>query len=107
MDPTRTGIEVFHASSPPGLRPHGDLIDSAFIPGNMGGPVVIKLSAGELERHSHVQEHVGVVLEGSFEFVVKEGTVPVQAGEVYRISPNVLHGVRCQNHALIVQARAS
>lgn len=66
---------------------------------------MIKLCAGELERHSHAQEHVGVVLEGSFEFVVEEGTVPVQAGEVYRISPNVLQGVRCQNHALIVQAR--
>ena len=72
----------------------------------MGGLVVIKLRAGELEAHTHEQEHVGVVLEGSFEFMLDRGAVPVHAGEVYRIASNVPHGVRCQDHALVVQARA-
>ena len=106
MNQTGTGIDIFPAGSPPGLQPHGVIIDAAFIQGNMGGLVVIKLRAGELEVHNHEQQHVGVVLEGSFELVLDQGAIPVHAGEIYRIASNVPHGVRCQDQALIVQARA-
>lgn len=99
-------IEVFPAQSPPGLAPYGDVIEATFIKGNMGGLIVIKLQAGEIPAHSHEQEHVGVVLEGSFEFFDDERVTPLKAGDMYRIRPNTPHGVRCQDYALIVQARA-
>ena len=70
------------------------------------GLVVIKLHSGELAAHSHEQEHVGVVLEGEFEFFNDEEVTSLKAGDMYRIGPNVVHGIRCQNYALIVQARA-
>jgi len=99
-------IEVFRADSPPGLAPHGEIIEAVYIKGNMGGLVVIKLRAGELTEHNHEQEHVGAVLEGEFSFTDGERETVVQAGDVYRVPPNVTHGVRCKDHALIVQARA-
>ncbi|HEX6385121.1 MAG TPA: cupin domain-containing protein [Anaerolineae bacterium] len=102
----KEAIEVFPADRPPGLVPHGDIIEAAFIKGNMGGLVVVKLHAGELAEHSHEQEHVGVVLEGSFEFVSGERVVRLQAGQMYRIPPHVPHAVRCREYALIIQARA-
>jgi len=102
----KEAIEVFPVDKPPGLAPHGDIIEAAFIKGNMGGLVVVKLQAGELAVHSHEQEHVGVVFEGSFEFVSGGEVVPLQVGQMYRIPPHVPHGVRCQDYALIIQARA-
>lgn len=99
-------IEVFAAKNPPGLVSHGEIIEAAFIKGNMGGMVVVKLQAGELESHTHEQEHVGVVLEGSFEFVSGDQTITLDEGQIYKIPPHVPHGVRCRNYALIIQARA-
>ncbi|MDQ4077961.1 MAG: cupin domain-containing protein, partial [Chloroflexota bacterium] len=92
-------IEVFRADAPPGLVPHGEIIEAAYIRGNMGGLVVVRLHAGELAEHAHEQEHVGVVLEGSFEFVSGEAAIPLQAGDLYRIPPHVPHGVRCHDYA--------
>ena len=99
-------IEVFPVKSPPGLAPYGDIIETTFIKGNMGGLVVIKLRAGEIAAHSHEQEHVGVVLEGEFEFFSDEGATSLKAGDMYRIRPNTPHGIRCRDYALIIQARA-
>jgi quercetin dioxygenase-like cupin family protein len=99
-------IEVFPAANPPKLTPYGEMIESVFIKGNMGGLVVIKLKAGEIPAHSHEQEHVGVVLEGSFAFFNDDEVFEIKAGEMYRIRPDVSHGIRCQEYALIVQARA-
>jgi quercetin dioxygenase-like cupin family protein len=99
-------IEVFPVKSPPGLAPYDDMIEATFIKGNMGGLVVIKLSAGEVAAHSHEQEHVGVVLEGELEFFNAEEATPLKAGDMYRIRPNTPHGIRCRDYALIVQARA-
>ena len=99
-------IEVFPVASPPGLAPYGEMIETTFIKGNMGGLVVIKLKAGEIPPHTHEQEHIGVVLEGSFEFFNSEKTTPLKAGDMYRIRPNVSHGIRCKEFALIIQARA-
>lgn len=106
MNETDPSIEVFPAANPPKLTPYGEMIESVFIKGNMGGLVVIKLKAGEIPPHSHEQEHVGVVLEGSFAFFNDEKTTTIKAGEMYRIRPNVAHGIRCQEYALIIQARA-
>lgn len=106
MEAQRKQIELFAAEAPPGLVPHGEIIEAAFVRGNMGGLVVVKLHAGELESHSHEQEHVGVVLEGSFAFVSGDSVVSLKAGQMYRIPPNVPHGVRCEKYALIIQARA-
>jgi quercetin dioxygenase-like cupin family protein len=106
MNEPSPAIEVFRADGPPDLVAHGEIIEAAYIKGNMGGLVVIKLRAGELAAHGHEQEHVGVVLEGSFEFISDDRVIPLQAGDMYRIPPNVRHGVRCEKYALIVQARA-
>lgn len=99
-------IEVFPAANPPKLTPHGEMIETVFIKGNMGGLVVIKLKAGEIPAHTHEQEHVGVVLEGSFEFFNDDGVFEIKAGEMYRIRPDVSHGIRCKDYALVIQARA-
>ena len=101
-----TAIEIFSVDSAPGLAPYGDIIETTFIRGNMGGLVIIKLKAGEIAPHSHEQEHVGVVLEGSLEFFNDEAVFPLTAGNMYRIRPDVPHGIRCDNYALIIQARA-
>ena len=106
MNETNETIEVFPVESPPGLAPYGEIIESTFIKGNMGGLVVIKLKAGELPVHSHEQEHVGVVLEGSFEFFDDNKTIEIKAGQMYRVRPDVPHGIRCHESALIIQARA-
>ena len=106
MSNPKPTIEVFPIDSPPGLAPYGEMIETTFIKGNMGGLVVIKLKAGEMPPHSHGEEHVGVVLEGSFEFFNDEETFPLKAGEMYRIRPDVPHGIRCKESALIIQARA-
>ena len=106
MEDSKPTIEVFPADSPPGLAPYGAIIETAYVRGNMGGMIVVKLHAGELDEHSHPQEHVGVVLEGSFEFFSGDTVTPLQAGQMYRIPSNVAHGVRCAAYALIVQARA-
>jgi len=106
MSEPDAAIEVFPVNSAPGLTPYGDIIETTFIKGNMGGLVVIKLKAGEIAPHSHEQEHVGVVIEGSFEFFNNDGATQLKAGEMYRIRPNVWHGIRCKESALIIQARA-
>jgi len=106
MNQSEPAIEVFPAANPPKLAPYGEMIESVFIKGNMGGLAVIKLKAGEIPAHTHEQEHVGVVLAGSFEFFNAEKTTIIKAGEMYRIRPNVPHGIRCQDNALIIQARA-
>lgn len=106
MNAKPSAIEVFPAEAPPGLVPHGDNIDAAYVEGNMGGLVVIKLRAGELPAHSHGEEHVGVVLVGAFTFVTEAEDVSLEAGDMYRVPANVLHGVRCEDSALVVQARS-
>lgn len=106
MNTPKEPIEVFPVSSPPGLAPYDEMIETTFIKGSMGGLVVIKLKAGEIPPHSHEQEHVGVVLAGSFEFFNDDGITPINAGEMYRVRPNVPHGIRCKKSALIIQARA-
>jgi quercetin dioxygenase-like cupin family protein len=105
VEPEQT-IEVFSVHSPPGLAPYGPMIETTYIKGNMGGLVIIKLQAGEAPEHSHEQEHVGVVLEGSFEFFNGDKVTPLQAGQMYRIRPHTPHGIRCKDYALIIQARA-
>lgn len=106
MSQTSATIQVFPVDSPSGLAPYGDIIETTFIKGNMGGLVVIKLKAGEIAPHSHKQEHVGVVLEGSFEFFNDDSVTQLKAGDMYRIRPNVSHGIRCRESALIIQTRA-
>lgn len=105
MDDVTPGIEIFRVDAPPDLVAHGDIIDAAYIEGNMGGLVVIKLRAGELPVHSHEEEHVGVVLDGGFTFVTAGEEISLQAGDLYRVPANVPHGVRCEGFALVVQAR--
>jgi quercetin dioxygenase-like cupin family protein len=99
-------VKVFRADTPPDLRRHNDFMEAAYIKGNMGGFILIKLQAGEQAAHVHEQEHVGVVLEGEFSFTDGEHETMLRAGDVYHVPPNVRHGVRCTGHALIVQARA-
>ena len=106
MDDSAPVIEIFRADAPPGLMPHGEIIEAAYLKGNMGGLVVIKLRTGELAKHRHEQEHVGAVLEGEFEFVSGDAVTVLRAGDLYRIPPHIPHGVRCRDYALIVQARA-
>ncbi len=100
-------IEVFHAQNPPQMQRYGEALESGIVRGNMGSLVVLKLGPGlELNEHAHEQEHVGAVLEGEFSFTDGDEETILQAGDLYRIPPNTTHGVRCADHALIVQARA-
>jgi quercetin dioxygenase-like cupin family protein len=100
-------IEVFRAESPPRMQRYGEALESGIVRGNMGSLVVLKLGPGlELTEHAHEQEHVGAVLAGEFSFTDGDQETVLRAGDLYRIPPNVTHGVRCKDHALIVQARA-
>ena len=100
-------IEVFRAENPPQMQRYGEALEAGIVRGNMGGLVVIKLGPGlELAEHVHEQEHVGAVLAGEFSFTDGDEETVLRAGEMYRIPPNVRHGVRCTNYALVVQTRA-
>jgi quercetin dioxygenase-like cupin family protein len=100
-------VEVFRAENPPQMQRYGDALASGIVRGNMGSLVVLKLGPGlELAEHAHEQEHVGAVLAGEFSFTDGDEETVVRAGDLYRIPPNVRHGVRCKDHALIVQTRA-
>ena len=101
-------IEVFHAQNPPQMQRYGEALESGIVRGNMGSLVVLKLGPGlELDEHAHEQEHVGAVLEGEFSFTDGDEETILRAGDLYRIPPNLVHGVRYRDHALIVQARAA
>ncbi len=100
-------IEVFRAENPPQMQRYGEALESGIVRGNMGSLVVLKLGPGlELDEHVHDQEHVGAVLTGEFSFTDGDEETVLRAGDVYRIPPNVTHGVRCTSHALVVQTRA-
>ena len=100
-------IEVFRAESPPQAQRYGEALEAGIVRGNMGSLVVLKLGPGlELDEHAHEQEHVGAVLEGEFSFTNGEEETILRAGDLYRIPPNVAHGVHCTDHALVVQTRA-
>jgi quercetin dioxygenase-like cupin family protein len=100
-------IEVFHAGSTPQMQRYGEALEAGIVRGNMGSLVVLKLGPGlELDEHAHEQEHVGAVLAGEFSFTDGDEETVLRAGDLYRIPPNVRHGVRCADHALVVQARA-
>ena len=100
-------IEVFRAENPPQMQRYGEALETGIVRGNMGSLVVIKLEAGaELAEHAHEQEHVGAVLAGEFSFTDGDKETVLRAGDLYRVPPNVTHGVRCANYALVVQARA-
>ena len=100
-------IEVFRAENPPQMQRYGEALESGIVRGNMGSLVVLKLGPGlELPKHAHEQEHVGAVLAGEFSFTDGDEETVLRAGDLYRIPPNVTHGVRCPSYALVVQARA-
>jgi len=89
------------------MQRYGESLEAGVVRGNMGSLVVIKLGPGlELAEHIHEQEHVGAVLTGEFSFTYGDEETFLRAGDLYRIPPDVKHGVRCTNYALIVQARA-
>ena len=100
-------IEVFRAENPPQVQRYGEALEVGIVRGNMGSLVVIKLGPGlELAEHIHGQEHVGAVLAGELSFTDGDEETVLRAGDLYRIPPNVTHGVRCRNYALVVQTRA-
>ena len=101
-----SAIETFRAADPPHAQVYSDFMTAGIVQGNMGSLVVVKLNVGELDQHAHPQEHVGAVLEGEFSFFDGTEETVLRAGDLYRIPPNVTHGVRCRGHALIIQARA-
>ncbi len=100
-------IEVFRAESPPQMQRYGEALEAGMVRGNMGSLVVLRLGSDlELDEHIHEEEHVGAVLAGEFSFTNGNQETVLRAGDLYRIPPNVRHGVRCRDHALVVQARA-
>ena len=100
-------VEVFRAENSPQMQQYGDGLEAGIVRGNMGSLVVLKLGPGlELAEHAHEQEHVGAVLEGEFSFTDGDEETVLRAGDLYRVPPSVRHGVRCRDHALVVQARA-
>jgi|SRR5215210_2089212 len=100
-------IEVFHAENLPQMQQYGEALESGIVRGNMGSLVVLKLGPSlKLEEHAHEQEHVGAVLAGEFSFTGGDEETVLRVGDLYRIPPNVSHGVLCAEYALVVQARA-
>jgi quercetin dioxygenase-like cupin family protein len=99
-------IEVFRATDPPERRRQRDFLEFGVVRGNAGSLVVLILGAGEQEEHAHEQEHVGAVLEGEFAFYSGADETVVRVGEVYRVPAHTPHGVRCPEHAVVVQVRA-
>ncbi len=100
-------VEVFRAENPPRMQRYGEALEAGIIRGNMGSLVVLKLGPGlELAGHAHEQEHVGAVLAGEFSFTDGGEETVLRAGDLYRVPPNAKHGVRCTDHAVVVQARA-
>jgi quercetin dioxygenase-like cupin family protein len=98
-------IEVFQATDPPERRRQRDFLEFGVVRGNSGSLVVLILSAGEQEAHRHEQEHVGVVLEGEFEFFDGEQETVLRAGDLYRVPADAPHGVRCADRAIVSQVR--
>lgn len=100
-------MEVFRPDNLPRMQRYGDALEAGIVRGNMGSLVVLMLGPGlKLDEHVHEQEHVGAVLEGELSFTGGDEETILRAGDLYRIPPNVTHGVRCSDHALVVQARA-
>ncbi len=100
-------IEIFPAESPPRMQRYGETLESGIVRGNTGSLIVLKLGPGlELAGHAHEQEYVGAVFAGEFSFTDGEGETGLRAGDLYQIPPNVTHGVRCKDYALVLQARA-
>ena len=100
-------IEVFRAEKPPQAQRYDEALAAGIVRGNMGSLVVLKLGPSlELDEHTHEQEHVGAVLAGEFSFTDGDDETVLRAGDLYRVPPNVRHGVRCANSALVVQVRA-
>ncbi|MBN6038820.1 cupin domain-containing protein [Amycolatopsis sp. 195334CR] len=64
---------------------HGELVSMA----------IAELAPGVVvPQHQHVNEQIGVVLEGSASFVAEGETVELTAGGTYRLLANVPHEVR-------------
>ena len=100
-------VEVFRPENPPRMQRYGEALEAGIVRGNMGSLVVLKLGPGlELDEHAHEQEHVGAVLEGELSFTDGDEESVLRAGDLYRVPPSVRHGVRCADHAMVVQARA-
>ena len=93
-------IEVFRAENPPQAQRYGEALKAGIVRGNMGSLVVLKLGPGlELAEHVHEQEHVGAVLAGEFSFIDGDKETVLRAGDLYRVPPNVRHGVRRTDRA--------
>ncbi len=100
-------IEVFRAENPPQMQRYDEALEVGMLRGNMGSLVVMKLCPGlEMAEHTHQQEHVGAVLAGEFSSTDGDKETVLRAGDLYRVPPNVAHGVSCTTYALVVQARA-
>ena len=98
-------IEVFRATDPPERRRQRDFLEFGVVRGNAGSLVVLLLSAGEQDKHSHEQEHVGAVLEGEFAFFDGQHETLLRTGDLYRVPHGVRHGVRCRLRAIVLQVR--
>ena len=99
-------IEEFRATDPPERRRQRDFLELGVVRGNSGSLVVLLLGPGGQEEHAHEQEHVGAVLEGEFVIVSGDTETTVRAGDLYRVAADVLHGIRCNDWAVVVQVRA-
>ncbi|MGE5224734.1 MAG: cupin domain-containing protein [Omnitrophica WOR_2 bacterium] len=102
-DEFSSGIEIFNPDDLSAMKSNQGIVESSCVEGNMGGLLLIHIKAGETELHTHEYEHVGMVLNGSMSFIHEDGIVDLKSGDVYRILPDVPHGIYCKDHALIVQ----
>lgn len=67
----------------------------------------VRIEAGKrLPEHSHPNEQITTVLEGSLELTIGEETVVVRSGEVVVIPPDVLHSGKALTECRVIDVFA-
>jgi len=81
----------------------GDCVERRYVSGERLTVAQFRLKAGcVVQRHSHLQEQITVVLEGLLEFEVGGRRFTAAAGDVVHIPPGVEHAVTALTDVVVV-----
>ncbi len=80
-----------------------DCVERRYVSGERLTVAQFRLKAGcVVQRHSHLQEQITVVLEGLLEFEVGGRRFTAAAGDVVHIPPGVEHAVTALTDVVVV-----